>query len=108
MVRLSMLLAARRGEATNLTGALRSVMAQAMRVRGCLGCDLSADLTNPDGVHYVERWATELELRERIRSPQFMRLIAVVETSATPPRFDIEFVTSSRGIEYLGEVLNGA
>ena len=107
MVRLSILLAARRGEVKHLADALRYVMAQATRARGCLGCDLSADLTKPDGVHYVERWSTESDLRDRVRSPQFLQFIAVLETSAAPPRIDIEFVSGSRGLEYLDEVLNG-
>jgi quinol monooxygenase YgiN len=108
MVRLTIRLCARRGEAKRLTAAMRSVMAQALGARGCLGCELSADLMNPDGLHYAERWSTEMELRERIRSHQFVQCIALIEASATPPRIEIEFVSNIRGLDYLGDVLDGA
>jgi quinol monooxygenase YgiN len=108
MVRLSIRLCPRRGETKRLTAAMRLVMAQTLGVRGCLGCDLSADLVNPDGLHYAEHWSTEVELRERIRSHQFLQFIAVLEVSAMPPRMDIEFVSSVRGLDYLADVLDDA
>jgi len=106
MVRLAITLAAQRGQAKGLTIAFRAVMSQALATRGCLGVHLCADLNNPDVLHYCERWPTELELRDRVRSRHFSHLIAVLEVAAAPPRIEIEFVSNTLGLEYIGDVLN--
>lgn len=56
---------------------------------GCTGCELalSAASDNPPHIRYVEDWSSEEELRTRVRSNRFQRLVAVMEEARfAPPR----------------------
>ena len=70
---------------------------------GCLGCSAWLD---PDAtVRYVEEWATEADMRRRVRSERFTSLLAVIE-SAQEPLVQFDFVTMTRGLDYVAEVRN--
>ena len=67
------------------------------------GCLSASAWVDPDSlVHYVEEWATEPEMRRRIRSAQFVSLLAIVE-SARYPEVKFDFVSETRGLEYVEE-----
>jgi hypothetical protein len=67
---------------------------------GCVGCEAWSG--EDSTVHYVEDWATEADIRRRVVSDRFTSLLAVVESAAQADvRF--EFVTETRGIEYVLE-----
>src|SRR5262245_35175363 len=101
MVRLTVALHAtstRRSQ--DLLEALRFLGLSAKLETGCLGCFAWAD---PDStVHYVEEWETETDMRRRVRSERFTSLLSVVE-SAQEPRVKFDFVTESRGLDYVEE-----
>jgi hypothetical protein len=60
---------------------------------------------NPDlSVHYTEAWETEACVRERVASDAFTRLLAVMEASEEPPQVRFDFVTSTRGLDYIEEI----
>jgi quinol monooxygenase YgiN len=91
--------------ADDLLDALRFVIAGTRREPGCLGCSTWAD---PDlTVHYVESWSSEEDLRQHVLSPQFTSLLAIVESLRTPPHFQFDFVSASRGLDYVAEVRGG-
>jgi hypothetical protein len=67
---------------------------------GCLGCAAWAE---PEWtVRYVEEWQTERDMRRRVRSDQFTSLLSVVE-SAQLPQVQFDFVTTTRGLDYVEE-----
>jgi quinol monooxygenase YgiN len=69
------------------------------------GCRGSSAWLEPDGsVHYVEEWDTEADMRRRVRSPGFTSLLAVVESAHDQPRVEFDFVTRTRGIDYIAEI----
>lgn len=67
---------------------------------GCTGCTA---WTSGESVHYVEEWATEADMRRRVRSDGFTSLLAILE-AARDPRVQFDFVTRTRGLEYVTEV----
>ena len=102
MVRLSIALAAataRDGEA--LLEALQFIARSTRLERGCHACSawVEADST----VHYVEDWVTEADVRRRVLSDLFTSLLTVVE-SAQDVHVQFDFVTETRGLEYVTEV----
>ena len=48
-------------------------------------------------VHYQEDWATEADMRDRVISDAFTRLLAVIEASEGVPEVQFNFVTKTRG-----------
>ena len=106
MVRLTVALSAAsmRG-ADDLLEAFHFLVVGTRLERGCLGCSTWID---PDStVHYVEEWATEEDMRARVRSDRFTSLLGVVE-SAREANVHFDFVTKTRGLEYVAEVRNQA
>jgi quinol monooxygenase YgiN len=84
-----------------LLDAFRFVVMGTRLESGCLGCSAWAD---PDAtVRYVEEWLTEADIRRRVRSDDFTSLLSIVE-SAGDPRVQFDFVTSTRGLDYVAEV----
>ena len=71
---------------------------------GCLGCRVWVEDSDESSVGYVEEWATEEALRLRVRSERFTRLLEVLESAPSPPQLHFDFVTKSRGLDYVAEV----
>jgi quinol monooxygenase YgiN len=90
--------------ARELLDALRFLMLGTRLEPGCVGCSA---WTDPDWmVRYVEEWATEADMRRRVRSDRFTSLLAVVE-SASEPQVRFDFVTTTRGLDYVAQVRQG-
>jgi quinol monooxygenase YgiN len=102
MVRLTVAVTATTARsAQDLLDAFRFLVMGTRIESGCLGCSAWAD---PDAtVRYVEEWLTEADMRRRVRSDDFTSLLSIVE-SAGDPHVQFDFVTSTRGIDYVAEV----
>jgi quinol monooxygenase YgiN len=102
MVRLTVRLNATSARtARELLDALRFLVVGTRLEPGCLECSA---WTDPDGkVHYVEQWATEADMRQRVRSDGFTSLLVVIE-AATDPQVQFDFVTKTRGLDYVAQV----
>jgi quinol monooxygenase YgiN len=102
MVRLTVALSASARGAQDLLEALQFISTGARREDGCLGCSVWAE---PEWiVHYVEEWATEADMRRRVQSDRFTSLLAVMESAQGPPQVQFDFVTTTRGLDYVAEV----
>jgi quinol monooxygenase YgiN len=85
-----------------LLDALRFVISGTRLQPGCLGCSAWSD---PDmTVHYVESWSSETDLRQHVLSPLFTSLLAIVESLRSAPHVQFDFVSASRGLDYVAEV----
>jgi hypothetical protein len=102
MVRLTVALhAATSVRAQDLLEALRFLAVGTRLEPGCLACSAWID---PDAtVRYEESWATEPDIRRRVRSERFTSLLGVLE-SAQHPHVQFDFVTTTRGLDYVAEV----
>ena len=105
MVRLTVVLVASPPGSGHLLKALQSLLVPTRLEPGCLTCNAWSD---PDStVTYFEEWATEQDVRRRVRSDRFKSLLAVMEASAEPPDVRFDFSTSTRGLEYIEELCQG-
>jgi quinol monooxygenase YgiN len=102
MVRLSVGLNASSSRcAQELLDAFRFVAVGTRLEHGCLGVSAWSD---PDwALHYIEEWETESDLRRRIQSDRFTSLLSIVE-SARDPQIQFDFVSTTRGLDYVAEV----
>ena len=102
MVRLTLALHAPAPNAQKLVEALRFLMVATRLDEGCLGCSAWID---PDStVRYLEEWATEADMARRVRSDRFTSLLAVVESAEAPPVVQFDFVSRTRGLDYVAEL----
>jgi quinol monooxygenase YgiN len=102
MVRLTVTLRPAARCVQEVVAAFRFLMVGTRLEPGCLGCSVWAE---PDStVHYVEEWTTEADLRRRVASDGFTSVLSLVEAAQEPPRVRFDFVSSTRGLEYVAEV----
>lgn len=102
MVRLNITLrAASSRDAENLLEGLQFQVPSTRLEKGCVGC--SAWYGTDQTVRYVEEWATEADVRQRVLSPRFTSLLAVVE-AATDAEVLFDFVNQTRGLDYVLEL----
>ena len=105
VVRLALTLVAHRGQIKELATELRVLMGQALGKPGLVDCQLSIDFVDPHRLHYAEEWRTERDLRNQIPTGRFHRLIALLEAAAERPRFDVQLVIRSDGLDFVEEAL---
>lgn len=101
MVRLTIALNAMSARSPQeLLDALRFLALGTRLEPGCLTCTAWTSL---ESVHYIEEWTTEADMRRRVRSDTFTSLLGILET-ARDPRVQFDFVTTTRGLDYVAEV----
>jgi quinol monooxygenase YgiN len=72
---------------------------------GCADCTAWAD--RDATVHYGEGWVTEADARRRIQSDDFTSILSVMECASEPPRVQFDFVSLTRGLDFVEEVRSG-
>jgi quinol monooxygenase YgiN len=92
--------AARRSK--EVVAALRFLMVTTRLEPGCRNCGVWID--SDSAVRYTEEWATEVDMRQRVRSERFTSLLSVIESVEEPPQVQFDFVTATRGLDYIAEV----
>jgi quinol monooxygenase YgiN len=102
MVRLSVALRAPAHRERDVVEALRFLRIGTLLESGCRRCCAWVD---PDStIQYVEEWDAESDLRRHARSPRFTSLLAVLESVPERPDVRFDFVTATRGLEFLAEL----
>jgi quinol monooxygenase YgiN len=102
MVRLTVTLTASADRVQDVVAAFRFLMVSTRVDRGCLACSVWSE---PDSsVQYVEEWSTEEDIRRRVRSDSFTSVLELLESVREPPHVQFDFVSSTRGLDYVAEV----
>jgi len=105
MVRLTVGLRTSGRDASHLLESFRYLMVRTRLEPGCIGC---STWTDPDlYIHYIEEWASEADVRQRVRSDRFVWLLTLLETASEPPTVHFDFVTTTRGLDYVAELRQG-
>jgi quinol monooxygenase YgiN len=103
MVRLTVALnASSPRSAWNLLDALRFLTTGTRLEPGCRECSVWVDPEST--VHYVEAWESEDDMKRRVLSSRFTSLLAVIESADVPPEVRFDFVSSTRGLDYVTQV----
>jgi quinol monooxygenase YgiN len=105
VVRLAVVLAAPARGTKQLVHAFRLVASPTSLEPGCLGCRVWTE-DHETCVRYEEVWATEEAMRLRVRSEGFTRLLELLEQAPEAPSLQFDFVTDTRGLDYVEEVRN--
>ena len=102
MVRLTVMLTASANRVQDLVAAFRFLMVSTRLDQGCLACSVWSE---PDSsVHYVEEWSSEEDIRRRVGSDSFASVLALLESVREPHHVQFDFVSSTRGLDYVAEV----
>lgn len=104
MVQIYLNLTSRPGRTAEMVQALRSIASSAQMSSPVVRCAVYAEVGSANDVCYSEEWPGPEELRQRIRSVAFQRLLAIIETAAAPPVLEFRFADEIRGLDYVAEV----
>jgi quinol monooxygenase YgiN len=74
---------------------------------GCRWCELYEQVGDSQVLRYVEEWETGEQLERHMRSARYERLLVIMEASAEPPVLRYDWITASRGLDYLEAVRLG-
>jgi quinol monooxygenase YgiN len=80
---------------------LLSVKGEILTKRGCRGCDVAMEATDPDMVHYREEWESGEAFREHVRSEEFRRVLIAMDLSCEEPRIVVGNLIGHSGLAFL-------
>lgn len=104
MVQLHLRLKVKHGHRPDVIRALRARSFPAQLPGSCSHASICCELEDPDVLCYDEEWTKPEDLVREVYSDRFVRLLALMETAAEPPRLEFRFVTETRGLDYVAEV----
>jgi quinol monooxygenase YgiN len=104
MVQVVLRMVAQPRRAAEMIRTLRSLMLPLQAASGFVSSRLYVEAGCPETLCYVEEWQTPEDLDQQIRSTHYTRLLALMEVSAGPPDLRLNWVTDSKGLEYLETV----
>ena len=84
--------------------ALGAIRLPAELDRDCVRTQLGTDVQDPDVVVYLEEWLGAEGMERRIGSPDFRRLLSLLELAAVPPLLEFRDISQVRGLEYVASV----
>lgn len=78
---------------------LRSMLGPTGVEPGCLSCRFYQDVQDENVLNYVEEWQSKEDLFRHLRSEQYRKLLAVVDTSQEEPEIRFDTISQTEGME---------
>ena len=77
-------------------------------VRSVPGCCTTRFLRDDDGTRmtWIEEWRSIEDFEQRLESPTFRRILAVIDLAVAPPLVEIDDVAWRRGFDLIEEILS--
>ncbi len=72
---------------------------------GCLHCGFYSNTQNDDELILLEKWESQDALEKHLRSDEFRKILAAIETAREPPEISFNTVASTEGIEFVEKIL---
>jgi quinol monooxygenase YgiN len=78
---------------------LKAIAEQNRVRRGCLGCRIYNDAEEENVILYEEMWRSEEELKSRLQSSEYKKLLLVAEMALQNPEIRFNTITRQSGLE---------
>jgi quinol monooxygenase YgiN len=86
---------------------IRSMIGPTCAQPGCLHCDFFGSTQNDDILILLEKWESQETLNQHIKSDEFIKVLAAMDTACEQPQISFYEVESSAGMELVEKVLGG-
>ena len=96
-----------RGNEAVTIGALRAFWDTTCARPGCVGGGVFQEVGGPGTALYIEMWQDVAQLETHIRSRDYHRLLAIMETAAAAPELRFNFVAETRGLAWVEQLRLG-
>ena len=104
MIQASLRIVAPPEKRDDILRAFRSLLGPTRVAPGCLRCHVCVDMEDENAIIYVEEWQATEDLERRLRSDQYRRVLAMIETSTEAPELRYNTISETTGLEYLAAV----
>ena len=84
---------------------IRSMIGPTSVQPGCLHCDFFGSTQNDDILILLEKWESQENLNQHIKSDEFLKVLAAMDTASEQPQISFYEVKSCAGMELVEKVL---
>ena len=105
MVNLMLRIVSSSGMGSGIANGLSTVVGPARSIPGCISFRIYSDKDDPDVVLLLSQWRSEDQLNKYIRTPDFRRILAMMETASKAPDLTVQHISWTKGLDYVREVL---
>ena len=81
--------------------ALRALIEPIRVEKGCASCALYGDLQDANTIVLVQRWSTRNDLERHVRTPQYRKILEVLEMSSEEPEIRFDTVVETSGLQLI-------
>jgi quinol monooxygenase YgiN len=74
---------------------------------GCLQCNFWGSTQNDDILILLEKWESQETLNQHIKSEEFLKVLAAMDTACEQPQISFYGIDSCAGMELVEKVLGG-
>jgi quinol monooxygenase YgiN len=104
MIIATLRMAARPEKREEVEQIVRGILESTRVQRGCQSYSFCRDVEDANAYLILERWATQADLEEFIRSESYRKLLAAMELLAEPPEVKINAISYTAGLEAIKAV----
>src|SRR5262245_45390990 len=97
-----------RGNEAATISALRAFWDATCALPGCLGGGVFQEAGGHEAALYVEMWQDTMQLEAHVRSGEYRRLLAIMETAPERPGLRFNFVRETRGLDWVEQLRLGS
>lgn len=80
---------------------LQSVVGLTESAPGCIACTVAQNLSDPEYLHYTERWQSEAGFHRHARSEAFRRVLMALDMAIEEPQVLVGNLSGHNGLAYL-------
>ncbi len=84
--------------------ALRSLIEPIRVEPGCISCAVYSDLQDQDQLVLMQEWRTRNDLERHLRTPQYRKILEVIDMSADQPVVRFNAVVETKGLKLVAKV----
>lgn len=82
---------------------LRTLIEPTRAEPGCVSCRLYHEFNDPNVVTWIEEWRAERDLKRRLNSQQFKKVLAALDMSSMQPEIRFDTVVHTAGMQLIEE-----
>ena len=105
MVNLMLRMVTSPGMGGGVANGLNTVVGPARSISGCISFRIYSDKDDSDVVLLLSQWRSEEDLNKYIRTSDFRRILAMMETASKAPDLTVQHISWTKGLDYVRDVL---
>jgi quinol monooxygenase YgiN len=91
----------------NIIKTIHAMIGPTKAQSGCLHCELFGSTQNDDILTLLEKWESHETLNQHIKSEEFLKVLAAMDTACEQPQISFYGIDSCAGMELVEKVLGG-